>query len=271
MSSQEAKIPQRLVIATGNTRKARAYYREYPIKNVITFDPEKDFGVTESESRDPQQVAWEKTNVVVGNLLESWPDDTEFIVTANDIAAAWARTLPDLKDPKKRKELHKISRYLKRLTDPREKKTLVNRIKEETLQMYCNGRFYMLWRIGAAVQIPSNRTSNTGVLTIIGCFNQLHEDIVISAFEDESAYHMSTRAPIAKVAAEYTRSLTIRNSLGKVENINQPILWKLVVEGILPYSTFSSLLLEQNIHESSDKKYEEVPLDLPHIVQYLKV
>ncbi len=238
-------FPDRLIIATGNHQKARAY-EQYPFPYIDTLDPETDCGVEESLSSDPKEVAWQKSNIVVATLLDLWPSQNNFVVTGNDVAAFFSTTFEGLFNSFQRKELKKLMRYISKLTTDRERQNFLARKQEETLVMYCNGQFHFRWIVGFSIQVPKTDLNITGEVDIVGVFNPLAESLVIQSFQDNSALHMSPRVPLALVLDLYAHKLFRREEDG-LQPIDNATVYSLVVNGVLPYSSFEDLVLNREI------------------------
>jgi hypothetical protein len=226
------------VVASGNQRKINGFAR-YP-GIISSLDPERDCGRPEPTYPQAERVAWDKTETVRRVLDELWPEGHQFIITANDVNTRVSHSREGLNRRGQHRELYKLDRQVGVIKSPENMEAFSKWATLDALEMYCNGQFFVLWDFAAAVRDQSRGVSAVTTVTIIGCFNPLDESEVLNAFNDGTAYSVGPRVQLAELAAKYANEVYIYD--GSPQSLDLAQLQSLVIEGVMPWSSFEHLL-----------------------------
>ncbi|PWU23216.1 hypothetical protein C5B42_03565 [Candidatus Cerribacteria bacterium 'Amazon FNV 2010 28 9'] len=227
-----------LVIASGAKNKldaANNLYGEYSFY-LVGIDPEKAYGVHESEAPFAGQVAYEKTEAILDHYNEP-----RYLVMGADICTwVW-------KEGESLEQAVELKKAIRNI-DPQDTLKVEAAVKEaqvQARQLYCNGKFYVLWDVGIVMQSSDHSYKRGVILECMAEFDQgIPEEVVAQATATDKTLYDSTFVNLAKQAGVYATTLTVRNKgeIG-VEWMASPQLIEEVVHGgVLNKSLFAQLV-----------------------------
>lgn len=203
---------------------------------VDNKDPEKDYGVKESESINPVEVSKDKADTVV--RFTKFSESQDPLIHSGDVVMAVWRFGDD---PDQIEYSYRGDRGID-LNDPIQVESALEKTEKRAVLLYCNGVFYASWQIGLNVQRPKQEIERKVGIRVLAELNPLTTQDVRSrlSLKDNSMVNLIAEAPMA-------RKITIKNrAQGKQDEIeidgNSELLRLLVMGCGLPHELMKQLM-----------------------------
>lgn len=232
------------VLCSGSLKRVLGVLDYYKPRYFQSVSPELFTGIPESDDDNAPAVARSK-NLVVKEKLETSNINSQHsnFYSVDVVVRIWKG---DESDQESAKYFHNLRREL--TGNEEGNRRVIERAREEALQVYCNGQFYVIWNVGMSLMSDDGQIDNLAELRVFAEFDQLDEATVNSAFVDRSALDMSSRVDLSEMARNNATNIEVSNARNETlsfENHSDVsnFIHLLIANGVVP-STFISQLAE---------------------------
>ncbi|GEM_PF-1468532 len=151
--------------------------------SIGSIDPE--IFEMESNSEEPDQVAWDKTETLRKNVL--FNPEKRTLIVAFDVVT-WIAESPEDFESGKGEDLKRLLRQVDLNADIDSAllwESIINTLETERIRMMercANGAFCIEWHIGFALNSSDQQVSNRGVLVLQASFSAFNPEVIMQAF-----------------------------------------------------------------------------------------